>query len=492
MVPGVEDRAKSQPPPGQGPLWGSVGAAPSSAPGEAPESSERSSPDPLSRRLLRIAVLLSVLLLAVLANAALHGGGESFNPIAAAAVRTQAAPGARTTIEAIYTSSALAQPIVAHGSGAYNSRMGRSQTTLEVPTATGTERIVSVGDPRTVYMRSATISAGLPADRPWLGFQPWLGRSASTALVGNGTGNQLEMMRAVASDVDAVGEEPVRNVPTRRYRGSIGLDSYSQLLREEGKVASAHQYERLAKLMPEPVEVEAWIDEARMVRRLRVSMTLPAEPGHAPVTVDMRIDLFDFGLAPSVKLPDTEEVFDSTPLVRAELGLLEGESAQHLIAPSGEPLSVSDYRRRSNAICSGIEHRIGALKERAAPERAEFERFARSGGPRSHSDHESLRAFRKISYAFYEPIMRTAEKGLARLGRISPPAHRVAAFHRFMRLSAMYIEINVAETRAVEVGRLKLAQSLSDRLHSIEGPVKGATRAAGLGSICAAQEENES
>lgn len=452
-----------------------------------------SSLEPLSRRLLSLAALLSVLLIAVVANSALRSDGNPLNPIAAAAVRTQAAPGARFTIEAIYTSAAMPQSVVAHGSGTYNSRTGRSRATLEVPTAAGTQRIVTVGDQRTIYTRSAAISAELPPGRPWLGVQPWLGRSESAALISNeSAGGQLAMMRAVASEVQSVGEESVLGVPTHRYRGSIELDRYSQLLRDEGKAGSAREYERLAKLMPAPLEVEVWIDDAGMARRLREVMTLPAAPGHSPVTMDMRMDLFSFGAAPDVKLPAAEEIFDSTPLTRAELDLLDGESAQRLIAPAGRPLSATVYRQRSSAICHGIEDRIQALKKQAAPEQAALERFARDGGASSHSAQETLRVFRSVSYAYFEPALTVIEEGLGRLGQLSPPADRVVAFHHFMRQSAAYLEVDLAETRAVEVGRLKLAQSLSDRLHSMTGSIARATRDAGLANICAAHDEPES
>lgn len=453
-----------------------------------------SSLEPLSRRLLTLAALLSVLLIGLVADWALKSDGNPFNPIAAAAVRTQTAPGGRFSIEVIYSSAAMPQPIVAHGSGAYDSQTGRSRATLDVPSPTGVQKIEAVADQRSFYMRSDAISAGLPPGRPWLGVQPWLGRSESAALVSNESAtSQLEMMRAVASDVESVGEEPVDGAPAHRYRGTIELAHYAGLLRDEGKAASAREYGRLAKLMPAPIEVEVWVDDdTGMARRLREVMTMPTEAGHPPLKMDMRMDLFGFGAAPGVKLPAAGEVFDSTPLERAELDLLNGESAAGLIDPVGGPLSAPAYRRNSSAICSGIERRIRNLRERTAPERAAMERFQRDGGVDSHSPQETLRTFRSLTYAYYEPALEVVEQGLGRLGRLSPPPGRVAAFRRFMRLSATYVEIDLAETRAVEVGQLKLAQSLSDRLHSMSGSFERATRAAGLASVCAPHDEPES
>lgn len=478
----------SQPPPGAKPLWGGVAGEESRS---APALDATSPPlEPLARRLLGLAGLLSVLLIAVVANAILYSDGNPFNPIAAAAVRTQAASGARFSIEAVYTSATLPRPVVAHGAGAYNSRTGRSRAVLEVPSPAGTQKVETVADARTVYTRSHAISEGLPPGRPWLGVEPWLGRSESAALAGSAA-DQLSVLRAVSSDVESLGDEAVRGTPTHRYRSSIELVRYAGLLREEGKAASAHQYEQLAKLMPTPLEVEVWIDDAGMARRLREVMDLPTSPGQPPVTTDLRMDLFGFGAEPKVKLPPVHEVFDSTPLARAELDLLEGDSARTLVRPAGEPLSPSAYRRRSSVICTGIEHRIEALTRRAAPERAAMERFIRGGGPKSHSPEETLRAFRMVSAAYFEPALEMVEASLARLGRLSPPPDRVPAFHHFMRLSATYVEVDLAETRAVEVGQLKLAQSLSDRLHSMSGQLRRATRAAGLASICSANDEPE-
>jgi hypothetical protein len=434
--------------------------------------------------------LLSVLLIAVVVNAILHSDGNPFNPIAAAAARTQAAPGARFAIEAIYSSPVLPQSIAAHGAGAYNSRTGRSRATLEVPTPSGTQRVVTVADARTVYTRSRPISASLPPGRPWLGVEPWLGRSESAALASSGSAaDQLGMMRAVASDVESLGEDVVRGTVTHRYRGTITLSRYAELLREEGKAASAHQYERLAKLMPAPIEAEVWVDDAGMARRLREVMTLPTGSGHAPLTTDLRMDFFDFGAEPEVKLPAAHEVFDSTPLTRAELDLIEGDSVRTLVAPAGGPLAPPAYHRRSSTICQGVEGRMEALRERTAPQRQEFERFVRDGGPKAHSPQETLRAFQAVSQAYYEPALAALEAGLKKLGRIAPPPDRAPAFHHFMRLSATYLEIDLAETRAVQVGQLKLAQSLSDRLHSMSGPIERVTSAAGLASVCAAHDE---
>ena len=75
----------------------------------------------MSQILLRIAAGLGLLLIAVIANALLHGGGEKINPVAAAAERTQQTSGARLAIEAIYSSAKLPQPVTARATASTTS-----------------------------------------------------------------------------------------------------------------------------------------------------------------------------------------------------------------------------------------------------------------------------------------------------------------------------------------------------------------------------------
>jgi len=482
----------SQPPPGAWPIWGGFSNSASNASRSTSGPQGASPPlEPLARRLLVLAALLSVLLIGVVLNWALRSPDNPFNPVAAAAVRTQRTAGARMAIVTRYSSSASTRTVTATGSGVYNARTGRSQMSMTLPGTLRRERIVAVGDEHTSYVRSPRISKGLPPGRGWLAYQPLLGHSESTVLAGGGAHNELELLRAVG-DVESLGEEDVRGVATQRYRATITLSRFAERVAGDGEASLAREYRALAKEMPAAIPTEVWIDAGGLVRAERTVMTLPNDDGGPQITMDMRIDLFDFGISPKVKLPPAREVFDATPLLRAELNLLDGESAKRFIAPAGEPLQASAYRRRSLAICVGIERRIGQLEQRAAPERAAFERFARDGGAGSHSSQQTLQMFRKISYAYYEPALGAVERGFRRLGRLAPPASRASAFRRFIRQAVIYIEIDRAETRAVEVGQMKLAESLSKRLRSMSGSIERATRGAGLPSVCAAHDESGS
>ncbi|MGN6275556.1 MAG: hypothetical protein ACTHNP_06465 [Solirubrobacterales bacterium] len=328
----------SFPPPGAKPLWGThKGSAPSLTPATPAAPARTASAswlfggeelEPLSRHLLQVAGFLSLLLVMVIANSFLNQGSASPfnpNPVAAAAERTAEAPGAKFTMKAIYTSSALPQPMTAHGSGIYNSETEHIRMTLGMysPQA-GNIKIEELGDGTAFFLRGTKISDGLPEGKQWLEIQPFLGKSEQEAMVGGGSATEsLKMLTTVGGNVRLVGHEKVRGVPTRRYHTEIGMSDYARLLSEEGKDELAEEYEKLAVLMPSPVVSEASIDRHGMVRRMREVMTMPSDSGKPPMTMDMRMDLFAFGAHPEIQLPDSSEVFDATPFLKEKLDSVE-------------------------------------------------------------------------------------------------------------------------------------------------------------------------
>lgn len=298
-----------------------------SLPSLTPKGSGGEPLDPLSRKLMQGVKLLSLLLLLVVANSFLNREEAplEFNPVAAAAEHTQQMPGARFTMEAIYTSPALPRPMHAHGSGAMNSQTGRSRVVLQLDAPElGPFEMEAVGDGTSMYMRGSGISGELPGGKEWLEVQPFLGHSEGEAMVGGGDADSsLQMLQTVDGAVQRLGREKVRGVATQRYRTTVELEEYADLLRDEGKDELADQYEKVATLMPEPVTAEVWIDGKGIVRRSRSVMTLPAAPGEPTMTMDMRMDLFDFGARPAIALPDPSRVFDATPLVEESFDQIE-------------------------------------------------------------------------------------------------------------------------------------------------------------------------
>jgi hypothetical protein len=268
--------------------------------------------EPLSRRLLQLAGGLSLLLILVVANYFLHSEENPLNPMAMAAERTQGEPGARFTMKATYTTTALPQPMTARGSGAYNAETGLSKMVMKmnIPTE-GPAALEMVGDDTDLYMRSSEFAGRLPGGKEWIKIQPFAGHSEEEMTIGGDADDSLQILAAVSDGVREMGREKVRGVPTRRYRAALEMSEVIEVYREEGKDELAETFEEAIGQMTSPVTVEASIDAQDIVRRLRMVMTIPTEPGEPTLTMDMRMDFFGFGARPEIALPDPSRVLDA-------------------------------------------------------------------------------------------------------------------------------------------------------------------------------------
>lgn len=303
-----EGPPNSAPPPGASPLWGgySQGAPPPIAPREPARGEQL---QPLSRRLLRTAAGLTVLLFLVIVNSLVNQGEESPfnpNPVAQAAEHTAKAQGARFSIYIVYSSTALPEPITATGSGAYNAETKRSRASLEMNSSlTGPVHIVTVDDGDFEYTSGDTVAAKLPPGKEWVKVEkgskedePSLDMEDSLRLLSSSGGVRL------------VGHEAVNGMATRRYRTEIQLGQFVDYLRKAGKDEVAESYERIEGLAPTGISAEAWVDRKDMLRRFRMVLPMPGKEGGPALTVDMRMDIFDYGAHPAIQVPDPDRVFD--------------------------------------------------------------------------------------------------------------------------------------------------------------------------------------
>ncbi|MGE5283146.1 MAG: hypothetical protein ACM3N0_12670 [Chloroflexota bacterium] len=435
--------------------------------------------EPLSRRLLQIAGGLSVLLIVLVVFAWMHGGSSesSLNPIAEAAARTQQASGARLAVHYEYTYQSPLRTISATGEGVYNGKTGRSRLSVSVPIPNGNLELEGVGDSRTAYLRSDAFKAGLPPGDEWMGIEVGLANSAETSAAGSSDLKaQLDQLRAVSGGVETLGQEEVRGVETTRYRSSFDLADYASYLRRQGSRVAAQQYERVAKAVPTHNEVEVWVDANDLVRRVKIrTIYLKPKPAQ-PRIADMTIEYFDFGITPAVRLPGPGTVFDMTPVARAELGLLDGSSEMPPLS-SPHPLSSRAFHSRARALCASTEKQLARMKKRGQPAIERMKRTVRRDGLKARA---TLEAFRAATSAYYEPALRKARRALRRLARLAPPPSAAPQYKRLVRISARSLEIDLAETRAAEIGQFALAHRLSTRLRRLEKRSKRLARQIGL------------
>ncbi len=256
-----------------------------------------------------MAGLLSALLLLVLANSFLHDDEAAleFNPVAAAAERTERCPGARFSMYIVYSSPIFPEPIAATGRGAYNGETERSRVALEmnIPPI-GAVQVVEIDDGEYEYTGGDTVADELPPGKEWVRTESGVQEEDELEL---DTQDSMRMLSA-AGEVRLIGRESINGKMSRRYRGELQLGELIEYLRDHDNDEAAEAYERIEGQVPSQISAEGWVDDKNLLRRLRIVMPAPGEPGQPPLLVDMRMDFFDYGAKPVIEAPDPETVVD--------------------------------------------------------------------------------------------------------------------------------------------------------------------------------------
>lgn len=202
----------------------------------------------------------------------------------------------RFSMTAVYSSESMPRR-VAHGGGAYNAGSGLVQVRLQAPDAAGGSfEVEVVGDEETMYVHSPQFAGRLPEGKEWLEVQPDLALSEESAMAGESFESSLRML-AGSGGVQRAGTVNIRGARTTRYRVRVEAPGSANVLG--------------------PIRAEAFVDRHGMLRRVRTVAT--AVTDGAPITMDMRMDLYDFGAEPNVQLPADSAVLDMTPLLEQAL-----------------------------------------------------------------------------------------------------------------------------------------------------------------------------
>ncbi|HEX6229679.1 MAG TPA: hypothetical protein VFZ41_09505 [Solirubrobacterales bacterium] len=459
-----DPRRTSVPPPGfESPAGGWGVSRPDAEPPD-----DQSPLDPLSRRLLQVAAGLGVLLIGLVAFADFHGSSQtSLNPIADAAERTEGLIGARMTFSVTYTGAAIPGGFVMHGEGVMNGRSERSRAEAALTVEGRRLGMEAVSDRHTIYMRGSMFDSELPPGKEWLAVEPLLGHNPdSTFACGCDLRRQLEMLKEAGGEVEKVGEQSVRGVPTTRYRGAIEIDRIVSMLREEGKPDLAAVFERTTKGHAKEIPVEVWVDEEGLLHRMREIQVISAGPGKPQLRMDLQMTLYDFSITPNIQLPPPGKVFDATPLVQAELGLFGRRAKGPSTAKAGAALPRPAFRAQVGKVCGAMKRDFRSLKKKGDGLSRRAGRLTKWEGLKSPA---TRRALRRLALVVFEPLVETAEEAYGRLERIAPPPGLAKDYRRYLRLSAKQIDLVRALTRAFETGEYKLIDRLEEQGEKLSG-----------------------
>jgi len=270
--------------------------------------------EPLSRRLLKAAGVLSLLLILVVVNSFLNSSsGESPlnpNPVAAAAQRTEEVPGMRMKLQMQLTTESSPTPTTITGQGTFNGEDNRTEFTYDVTVEGKRVSFDAIISGDAWYFRYPQFAGQMPEGKEWVELDGFPGQEDLSSPGAGNPDESLGMLRA-NGDVEKLGRAKIGKVETTCYRVTMSPEGIIESLHAQGKDELAEQLEGAQAQITGPVHAEVFITPSGLLRRMRTITTVITD-GKA-VTTEMRADLFDYGIHPDIQVPDDSQVLELDP-----------------------------------------------------------------------------------------------------------------------------------------------------------------------------------
>lgn len=245
------------------------------------------------------------------------GGGATENSLAAvtlASSRTSEAGTARFAMDIEMDSGG--QAVTGTGSGELDLADGIAHitTTMQgIPGAGDVEsEIYSAGFK--MWMRSDSFGVPVPGVKEWieidlqaLGEEFGFSFEALQQLGQNDPTTSLDYLKG-AKSVEDLGEEEIRGTPTIHYRVVVDWDLAVQEAPEDSREALRANIDLIERWTgEEEMTFDVWLDEEGRMRRQ--SMRFDYVEGElAGTSMDMTVEMFDFGAEVDIQLPDPDQV----------------------------------------------------------------------------------------------------------------------------------------------------------------------------------------
>ncbi len=170
------------------------------------------------------------------------------------------------------------------------------------------EPLTMVFDGTAMYMRFPMLDA-LTGTSKWLSMDlEELGAAGDQLGFGAGSGNPaqlLEALRGVADDIEELGQQDIRGVPTSGYKVTVDL---ARALEQATEGARELLEPALEQLGDAQMPVEVWIDADGLPRRVVTDMSdLMAAAGAGLGAASATMEFFDYGTPVEVQVPDPSE-----------------------------------------------------------------------------------------------------------------------------------------------------------------------------------------
>jgi hypothetical protein len=236
--------------------------------------------------------------------------------LAASATRTSHARSARIAMRMRMTVPPNGTAVTANATGVVGFRDRSVDLALHmaVPGA-GTIRMREIMVWPVIYMRSPLFTAALHGKR-WVKLDMARLERANgidlSALASTGSNDPTEMLQTLENESDSLrnlGPATVRGVPTVHYRAVIDLAKAAKNAPAAVRAAVQRSDARLIEMLgTDRMPVDVWIGGDKLVRRLAYRMSVPVAATGGTMAMDLRLDMFDFGVPVHVTAPPAREV----------------------------------------------------------------------------------------------------------------------------------------------------------------------------------------
>jgi hypothetical protein len=271
-------------------------------------------------------LLASLIVSSVLLAGCAEGGPAPVNPRDAVLDAMMAVYEAGTLHQSLKMSvSAAGQNFSFSGEADVDNVHQRVDMTMDLGMLGGEMQMVMDGG--VVYMRSPVFQE---AGTEWVSMDPSKMDPADAAQFGGfgaGTTDPSAFVGLFAGvfDVKASGEQELKGVPTTRYVGTIDLkkvlEGFSDVVGKDVDSATRKQLEVAVEQFEalgigKKIPFEIWIDEEGLPRRQRITMDFgDLVPGAEGASLDMTVDLSEFGKPVDIEIPRRSEVTDMTEIL---------------------------------------------------------------------------------------------------------------------------------------------------------------------------------
>jgi hypothetical protein len=286
--------------------------------------------DVLRGRKTGIATAFAVALVAAVSTGC-GGGGKSalaFDPVSAAATKTQHAGAARVRFSLAFSVPQLSgKTLTMSGTGTIDGTSG--EMTFDMSSILQQAGVAGDGSMKAIflqengdyvtYLRLGVLASKIPGGKQWLRLDvSKLGQSQGLDLNQLLSGSQLQpsdllsMLKTEGAMVRKVGPETVDGIVTTHYHVTVDL---AKALQARGLTSPL--LAGLAAQLP-TVPEDVWIGNDGLVHRVKLSFGV--QQGGKPMHMAVSMDLFDYGAHVTIAAPPASDVFDATQLAQQGLG----------------------------------------------------------------------------------------------------------------------------------------------------------------------------